>query len=501
MAEGGFSAAWSKSLRNVPFFDVSFIETWLETDGEIPKKVVTRGYSNFCEGYIFDVEVKTQDTEVIVRARSYKSQRKNEEPWRLQVEISRTPEVKITSTSCNCEAGAGLCNHAIGLVYLLEHYRKLGLKSVPPAMSKTSLPQTWHVPQRTAGINPREVQEVLVQQVKPPSNDATQKKKIRRLDGVRSTLYNPIPEHFGSPKIIDSMRDIFKQYEDMQVNSIVPETESLDYVNSKLGRVAHGSVISYQQRQNTTNNPKIHINVEGPQEPLPFGVPLLKNNYTFVPTLAELNFAEGLSVSQAQSCLYEEETREQSDTQKWHDLRAQRLSSSKFKDVCARRADFESLAVRQLKKTVQTAAMRHGINTEEEAASAYADSGDCNVFPAGIVINPSCPHLAASPDRRVYDPSENNPWGLLEIKCPITDSISQLKYLKCVNGVYKLRKTHSYYYQIMGQMMLTGCEWVDFYVYCKSDFHLERVRFDAEFCSEMKMKLDKFYFEYLLPEL
>ena len=59
---------------------------------------------------------------------------------------------------------------------------------------------------------------------------------------------------------------------------------------------------------------------------------------------------------------------------------------------------FESLAVRQLKKTVQTAAMKHCINTEEKAASAYADSGDCNVFPAGIVINPSCPHLAASPD-------------------------------------------------------------------------------------------------------
>ena len=137
IAEGGFSAAWSKSLRNVPFFDASFIETGLETDGEVPKKVVTRGYSNFCKGYIFDVEgksfisvsnlfthaslsildgaffsfiarfairnllckiysvlnfhirsllsVKTQDAEVIVRARSYKSQRKNEEPWRLQV--------------------------------------------------------------------------------------------------------------------------------------------------------------------------------------------------------------------------------------------------------------------------------------------------------------------------------------------------------------------------------------------------------------------------------
>ena len=61
--------------------------------------------------------------------------------------------------------------------------------------------------------------------MKPPSNDAAQKKKIRRLDGVQSTLYNPIPEHFGLPKITASMRD-------MQVNSIVPETDSLDYVNS-----------------------------------------------------------------------------------------------------------------------------------------------------------------------------------------------------------------------------------------------------------------------------
>lgn len=207
------------------------------------------------------------------------------------------------------------------------------------------------------------------------------------------------------------------------------------------------------------------MNIDGPENPPPFDVPSLGNHYLFVPTLAEINFVEGLSVSIAQFSLYEEETREQSDTQKWHDLRAQRLSSNKFKDVCTRRADFESLAVRQMKKTVQTAAMKHGINTEEKEASAYADSGDCNVFPAGIVVNPSCPYLAASPDRRVYDPSENNPWGLLEIKCPVKDSISELSYLKCVMEFYKLKKTHSYYYQVM---LLTGCEWVDFYVYCKS---------------------------------
>ena len=45
----------------------------------------------------------------------------------------------------------------------------------------------------------------------------------------------------------------------------------------------------------------------------------------------------------------------------------------------SRQKDFESLAKRLLKKAKQTAAMRHGVETEEEAASAYADLMDFNV--------------------------------------------------------------------------------------------------------------------------
>ena len=55
---------------------------------------------------------------------------------------------------------------------------------------------------------------MFVQQVKPPSSDAPAKKELRRIDGERFTLYNPIAEEFGQPNKIDSM----------QMNSIVPET-------------------------------------------------------------------------------------------------------------------------------------------------------------------------------------------------------------------------------------------------------------------------------------
>ena len=198
-------------------------------------------------------------------------------------------------------------------------------------------------------------------------------KKLRRIDGVRSTLHNPIPEKFGELQIIHSLKDIFEHFEDVQINSIIPEIENFEFVNSKLGKVAGRSVLSDQQQHKFTNDPKIHMNIDGPEKPPEFDLLEPVSQYSFEPSLEQLNFMEGLCVTQAQSNLYEEETREQADIQKWHDLRAQRFSSTKFKEVCTRRADYESLAARQLKKTIQTAAMRHGINTVEEAAAAYAD--------------------------------------------------------------------------------------------------------------------------------
>ena len=101
----------------------------------------------------------------------------------------------------------------------------------------------------------------------------------------------------------------------MQINSVIPETDNLEFVNSKLSKVAGGLVLSYQQQQKFTKDPE-HGSL-----------------YSFVPSLEQLNFMEGLCVTQAQSNLYEEETLEQADTQKWHDLRAQRLSSHKLRGL------------------------------------------------------------------------------------------------------------------------------------------------------------------------
>jgi len=85
----------------------------------------------------------------------------------------------------------GKFNHGIGLLYLLAHYQALGHKTVSPAISKTSLPQMWNVPNRSQGINPGEVQDITIQRVKMPTTST------KRSDGIRSNLYNPIPNVIG----------------------------------------------------------------------------------------------------------------------------------------------------------------------------------------------------------------------------------------------------------------------------------------------------------------
>ena len=229
--------------------------------------------------------------------------------------------------------------------------------------------------------------------------------------------------------------------------------------------------------------------------------------------------------------------------------------------------------------------MKYGIEHEDEAAEFYSKQFGHNVYPVGLVINPSAPYLqswpkcvgqsafftnccnihslpprcnvgrlvgkpfltnnialgeggrvgfgpknvcfhvkkwsmveavhsaslshiilarivGASPDRRVYDPSEDPPWGLLEIKCPQAESYVSLPYLKVNrNGLYCLTKAHEYYFQQMGCMGITGSAWCDFFVYCKNDYHHERIYFDQSAFNDMLEKLGIFYYAYFLPIL
>ena len=359
---------------------------------------------------------------------------------------------------------------------------------------------TWHIPNRANGVKPRSVMDVTVQKLKKPNQQLSQMKKKRKVSGVTSTVYKPFEAPLWSlnlPKILSS------SFEGLNPKPgflrVWPEDdEDVALTNSKYGLVPKGSVLSYQQPlpEKKTAAPT-NLDLPVPE----FELPVLSYPPTVLSEKQQLQY-DSLTVTMEQALEYEEQTRDQSASRDWHRLRKHRLTASNFKQICSRRKDHETLSARLLKgKAVQTAAMKYGIEHEEEAAQQYAQQFGRDVFPVGFVINPSLPHLGCSPDRRVYDATENSPWGLLEIKCSMSDYLSDLQYLK-VNersGTYSLRKTHAYYHQAMGCVGLTGCAWEDFFVYCRKEFHCERIYYDLDFFNEMLEKLNLFYFNFHLP--
>ena len=124
--------------------------------------------------------------------------------------------------------------------------------------------------------------------------------------------------------------------------------------------------------------------------------------------------------------------------------------------------------------------------------------------------------MAASPDGLVLDCSDPaNPCGLLEIKCPARgEKVSlvdlctkpELKssafFLRYSNGKFSLKTTHKYYYQVQGQLYITGRPWCDFVVWTPSYISVERIWFDSILWStKMYPRLREFYMNSLLPEL
>lgn len=163
-------------------------------------------------------------------------------------------------------------------------------------------------------------------------------------------------------------------------------------------------------------------------------------------------------------------------------------------------------------KPAKYCCFRYGVSSEAVAVQKYETTlrtirHNIQTFHCGLVVDPGCPWLGASPDRVVWDPEEQEPHGIVEIKCPY--SMKDLKepciqgscLIKDNNGTYRLNRTHCYYYQVLGQMAIAGVTWGDFVVYAPQFLVVERIRFNESEWKKCRMKLDSFYFSTLLPYL
>ena len=127
---------------------------------------------------------------------------------------------------------------------------------------------------------------------------------------------------------------------------------------------------------------------------------------------------------------------------------------------------------------------------------------------SGLVIYEELPYIAASLDLEVKCKCCGA--GLVEIKCPLIRgeilSADNLGYLQNTitsdnKNTTVLKTNEPYYFQVQGQLGVTGRNYCDFFVYTTAGFHLERIFFDENLWQHMLIQFKWFWMNILCPEL
>ncbi|CAM4733060.1 unnamed protein product [Leuciscus chuanchicus] len=333
----------------------------------------------------------------------------------------------------------------------------------------------------------------------PINKTVISKPRLNRLTegGVRSTLYKGL---VGDPLDISLllMEDMYKDFSirEKPLAATMGISDEKTLVETAFGLAQRGSVLSYQQPVLPTKLVNMHQDPP-PYPPLPIGEYRLAPTYCVHVCTEEEHFQlKSLNVTLDMAYKIEAATREQAADQEWHQLRRPRISSSCFREVCFVRgvSSAESLAERVLKVTRQTAEMRRGADMEFEVAREYCQMKNVNYTPCGLVIHPDAPWLGASPDGLIFDPFAQPPFGLVEIKCPNVKNYVDCKYFKMQDGTLALRKSHSYYWQVQGQLLITGLQWCDLVICAQEDMLVQRIQVDPEVKAVIRERVDQFYF-------
>ncbi|KAI4874408.1 hypothetical protein NFI96_028039, partial [Prochilodus magdalenae] len=331
------------------------------------------------------------------------------------------------------------------------------------------------------GVHPEPLGQLVVR--KPKTLEKT---------GVKSTLYRAYPGPLPDPHVLASGKKLSKISPRPLLVTVLDGITNPEFVPSRFGPLPRGSTLSYQC-------PPVSTVTTGPDTVnfpvLPVAGHTLGSNFKFVPSHHQALHLESLKVSYSMAAEIEQATRLQSKCTAWAQIRQPRVTASRFREVCHVVGDSagQSLAARIIRGTKQTSATRRGLDLKPEILRNYSQMANVTVMPCGLVVHPDAPHLGASPDGRLYDLSETPPLGLVEVKSTTADNITGVSFIKIQNDQAKLKESHKYYWQVQGQLAVTGLQWCDFVTDTKDDLTIQRIWKDDVFIASMKDKLDIFY--------
>ena len=214
----------------------------------------------------------------------------------------------------------------------------------------------------------------------------------------------------------------------------------------------------------------------------------------------------------------EQATVGQADNTLWHAHRKGRITASNFYKVktkveSLRKDEKNTVSAEKLVASLigecapprDLPALKYGREMEPVAKAFYLEifkrnHKDVKYRECGLFIRETKQFLGASPDLLVECSCCGK--GILEVKCPfcIANDIPthlNLDDLVRINDEVTLKRKHSYYAQVQGQLAVTKREWCHFLVYTKTGYHLECIQLDKDYWLLLQDSLEWFYVNHL----
>ena len=197
------------------------------------------------------------------------------------------------------------------------------------------------------------------------------------------------------------------------------------------------------------------------------------------------------------------------------------MTSSNFGTICKRKEETKPDSyllhnIMDYDGGFYTAATKWDRNHEAAAKRVYQrviqkTHPGLNLYSSGLLIKPDLPHLGSSPDG-VLDCCKKcttDSKGVLEIKCaykfrnssPEEAYVDKTFWCTLVNGKITLKRNHSYYVQVQGQMAIIDRKWCNIFVWTLRGHSVERIPFDNAAWVTMLSKLNNFCIKAVIPEL
>lgn len=441
---------WTK--ENFPVICEPVAKDYLKSKGGYTKN--HRTGVRLCQcGHLYDIEMSQAEGIFYMRAKCRPTMRKTPPFYLLFIMVDGSNKVP-KGGNCSCAAGASQsCVHVAALLFTLAEVTQTACTSVRCAWSRPS-----------AG------------------SKAT---FARELDFGLASLEGHFPyngpqppldtllESLGAAGCKPAIVEFLKEEREREKNAVAPASDASGVLQDPLDKLST--------------------------------IALVRD-----PTVDDL--LEALSITSEEAELIQIMTIGQRDNPLWMDARQWRITASNFGRVCNR--NFRVMYPPSLMKILlgdygypSTAAIHWGCDHEEIALEAYQRKTGVEVDVCGIFLSAKYPFLGASPDGLLY--VGNREFALVEVKCPykhrnssISDACKDTKFcLTITNSEPVLKRNHDYYFQVIGQLAITGAQYCDFIVWTLIDMHIERIFIDKDLWQEMTDKLLNYYRTELGPEI